>query len=149
MGLGRFAMSPDSLGVSAYFRKAHMPSLAIQTKHMKPNPTSVVAENLRALMLDAGMINNKGEPNQSQLHRACGADQRTVGRILAREQSPTVDMLEVIASAFGLHAWQMLIPKLDPKNPPVVVMSEAERQFYKRLEELRTAEPPPRRYSTN
>jgi len=149
MDLGRFALSAHSLGVSAYLCKAHMPKVKPQTSLMKSNPTSTVAENLRALMLDAGMINSKGEPNQSSLARACGADQRTIGRLLVGDQSPTVEMLEVVARAFGLHAWQMLIPKLDPRNPPVVVMSEAERQFYRRLEELRTAEPPPRRYTTN
>lgn len=51
--------------------------------------------------------------------------------------------------AFDLHGWQMLIPELDPRNPPVVIMSVAERDFYRRLEELRTTEPPPRKYITN
>lgn len=137
-----------SLGVSAYFCKAHTPIDRGETFCMKTNPTETVASNLRALMLHAGM-EKKGEPNQSDLARASGANQRTVGRILAREQSPTVEMLETIARAFGLHAWQLLIPGLDPANPPVVVMSEAERQFYRRLEELRAVEPPARRYITN
>lgn len=125
-----------------------MPSIERDTCDMRHDPNQTVAANLRALMLHAGMA-NKGEPNQSELARASGADQRTVGRILSRNQSPTVEMLETIARAFGLRAWQLLIPDLDPANPPVVVMSEAERQFYRRLEELRTAEPPARRYITN
>ena len=125
-----------------------MPSGARDTDEMKHDPNETVAANLRALMLHAGM-EKKGEPNQSDLARASGANQRTVGRILAREQSPTVEMLETIARAFGLHAWQLLIPGLDPANPPVVVMSEAERQFYRRLEDLRALEPPARRYITN
>lgn len=148
MEVGKIPLCAASLGVSAYFGKAHMPSGARDTARMRHDPNETVAANLRALMLHAGM-QNKGEPNQSDLARASGANQRTVGRILAREQSPTVEMLETIARAFGLHAWQLLIPGLDPANPPVVVMSEAERQFYRRLEELRTAEPPPRRYITN
>lgn len=77
---------------------------------MKKTPSQIVAENLRALILGAGMVKKDGEPNQSTLARVSGADQRTVGRILAHEQSPTVDMLETIARAFGLHAWQLLIP---------------------------------------
>lgn len=116
---------------------------------MKKTPSQIVAENLRALMLGAGMVKKDGEPNQSTLARVSGADQRTVGRILARELSPTVEMLETIARAFDLHAWQMLISELDPRNPPVVVMSQAERDFYRRLDELRTTEPPPRKYITN
>lgn len=139
----------SSLGVSAYFSKAHMPSLLRDTRRMKLVPTEIISKNLRALMIDSGMAKKDGEPNQSTLAKRSGADQRTIGRVLARELSPTVDMLEKLARAFGLHAWQMLIPDLDPRNPPVVVMSEAERNFYRRLDELRTTEPPPRRYITN
>ena len=148
MGARAKCLDMASLGVSAYFCKAHTPSDRRDTLLMKIEPNETVAANLRALMLHAGM-SKKGEPNQSDLARASGANQRTVGRILAREQSPAVEMLETIARAFGLHAWQMLIPGLDTANPPVVVMSQAERDFYRRLEELRTAEPPVRRYITN
>lgn len=148
MGARAKCWNMASLGVSAYFCKAHTPIDRGQTFGMKNDPNETVAANLRALMLHAGM-EKKGEPNQSELARASGANQRTVGRILAHEQSPTVEMLETIARAFGLHAWQLLIPGLDPANPPVVVMSEAERQFYRRLEELRAVEPPARRYITN
>jgi len=139
----------SSLGGYAYHCKAHMPSLLRDTRRMKRAPTEIVSANLRALMLDSDMAKWGGEPNQSMLAKLSGADQRMIGRVLAQELSPTVDMLEKLARAFGLHAWQMLIPDLDPRNPPVVVMSEAERQFYRRLEELRTNEPPPRRYITN
>ena len=149
--MGHYAGCCDafSVGVSAYFSKAHMPSLLHDTRRMKRAPTEIVSANLRALMIDSGMAKKDGEPNQSTLAKVSGADQRTIGRVLAQELSPTVEMLEKLARAFGLHAWQMLIPDLDPRNPPAVVMSEAERQFYRRLEELRTTEPPPRRYITN
>jgi len=54
-----------------------------------------------------------------------------------------------VGRAFDLHGWQMQFPELGPRNPPVVIMSQAERDFYRRIEELRTTEAPPRKYITN
>lgn len=126
-----------------------MPSELRQTPRMKQTPLQIVSGNLRALMIHAGMTTPDGEPNQSAMKRRSGVDQRTIGRVLSLEMNPTIEKVEQLASAFGLHAWQMLIPNLDPRNPPVVVMSEAERQFYRKLDELRTAEPPSPKYRTN
>lgn len=137
------------LGGCAYFRKAHMPSDANDTFCMKQKPLEIVASNLRTLMAASGMTRKDGTPNQSRLAKRSGVNQRTIGRILALEMTPTIDLLEEIALAFGLHSWQLLIPGLDPSNPPTFVMSEAERQFYRKLDELRVAEPPPHKYVTN
>jgi transcriptional regulator with XRE-family HTH domain len=140
-----FFDSSPMLGVSAYDCKAHMPSERMHTQNMD-TARKIVATNLSALMVSAGMVLKNGDPNQSALARVSGADQRTVGRILAQEQSATVDMLEVLAKPFSLDPWQLLIPGLDPHNPPVFVISEAERAFYRKLEELRTVEPPVAKY---
>lgn len=135
-----------SLGGSALFRKAQMPSKSSDTSLMKKGALQIVSENLRALMVHAGIVNARGEPNQSGMKRAHNIDQRTVGRILSCEMNLSVQKLDEVAHAFGLRAWQLLIPDLDPKNPPVFVMSEAERAFYRRLDELRAAEPPVPKY---
>jgi len=137
---------PHSLGGYAYACKAHAPSFLPKTLGMKPNLRAQVAENLRALMIHAEMVNKQGEPNQTTLSKASGVDQRTVGRVLACEQSPTVDLLDKLAAAFNLQSWQLLIPRLDPKNPPVFAITEAERSFYRRLDELRTVELPEHPY---
>lgn len=110
MSATAFCLDARILGAYAYQCKAQTPCLLRDDGDMKKTPSQIVAENLRALILGAGMVKKDGEPNQSTLARVSGADQRTVGRILAHEQSPTVDMLETIARAFGLHAWQLLIP---------------------------------------
>ena len=138
----------DTLILGAYAHRCKAPAPCTNAEQRKTS-NAVIAENLRALMTAAEMTHKDGEPNQSTLARACGADQRTIGRVLACELSPSVEMLEKLARPFGLHAWQMLIPELDPRNPPVVVMSASERDFYRRLEELRKTEPPPRKYITN
>lgn len=69
-------------------------------------------------------------------------DQKTIWRIRNRQQSPTLDVLESVAQAFGLHAWHLLIPDIDPNNPPVCAMSRAEREFYRKVRELRIGEIP-------
>ena len=117
---------------------------------MRKPASEIIAENLAAAMLDRHMVNPvNGQPSQSALARKAHVDQRTVGRILNREQSPTIEMLEKLAHALDLDAWQMMIPSLDPKNPPVFVLSRLERDFYRRLDELRCAEPPTHRYNVN
>jgi hypothetical protein len=117
---------------------------------MRKSPARVIAENLAAAMLHHDLVTpHTGEPSQSALSRKSGADQRTIGRILHQDQSPTVDMLEKLATALDLHAWQLLIPNLDPKNPPVFILSKTERDFYRRIDELRAAEPPAHIYKVN
>lgn len=90
----------------------------------------ILAANLTALM----------EHNQiasdNALAKLAHIDQKTVWRIRHKEQSPTIEKLELLARAFDLHAWQLLIPHMDPKNPPVFVMSDIERNLYKRLNDV-------------
>jgi transcriptional regulator with XRE-family HTH domain len=77
--------------------------------------------------------------SQAELARRAHCDQRTIGRILSMDMSPTADMLDRIAQVFGLEAWQMMVPGLDPTNPPVNHFSEEEKRFYDRLKEAALA----------
>ena len=44
---------------------------------------------------------------------------KTVTRILSLAgNEPTLDTVESIAKVFGLQAWQMLVPNLQPSRPP-------------------------------
>lgn len=116
-----------SLGVSAYLRKAHMPSKDEHISRMLQDIRETLAQNVLALMESRRMTAD------SALAKLAGVDQKTVWRIKKKEQSLTIDKLELIARAFGLHAWQLLIPGLDPANPPVFVMSSTEQTFYERM----------------
>ena len=87
----------------------------------------ILSDNIASLMADRQITSD------AQLGKLATIDQKSIWRIRNRDQSPTVDTLEKLASAFGLQAWQMLIPNLDPKNPPVFVITDTERQLYKRL----------------
>lgn len=47
-----------------------------------------------------------------------------------------LDKVDAVASVFGLAAWQLLIPNLDPSNVPVIMISEDERQLYDKLKRV-------------
>jgi len=92
---------------------------------------NILSANLRALMAAHVTLTT-----QAAVGRACGIDQRTVGRIINMEHSPGVQQLEAIAAAFDLLTWQLLVPNLDPKNPPVCEFNKVERDLYKKLRTL-------------
>jgi len=107
-----------------------MPSCSLHDENIMRRPVETIADNLQALKADRQI------PSDNALAKLANVDQKTVWRIMRHEQSPTVDMLEKLAKPFGLHAWQLLIPNLDPKNPPVFVMTDTERDLYRKLARL-------------
>ena len=78
---------------------------------------------------------------QAAVGKAAGIDQRTVGRILSGSHSPTLERVDALARCFGLLAWQLLIPGLDPKNPPIAQRS-TETELYARIRRLMSELPP-------
>jgi transcriptional regulator with XRE-family HTH domain len=87
-----------------------------------------LATNLAALMASTVDLRT-----QASVGKRAGVDQRTVGRILNREHSPNLLQIQKLAAAFGLQPWQLLVPHLDPANPPVVHLTQAERELYARV----------------
>lgn len=75
----------------------------------------IVARNIQVLMTHYGMTAD------AQLAQAAGIDQKTVWRMRRMDQSSNVDKLEAIAGVFGLKAWQLLIPNINPSHPPVCI----------------------------
>lgn len=98
---------------------------------MTPVADTIVS-NLIALKADRGINSDNA------LAKLAGLDQKSIWRILHKEQSPTIETLEKLARPFGLHAWQLLIPRLDPKNPPVFVMTDDEQNLYRKLAAMAT-----------
>ena len=70
---------------------------------------------------------------QAALGKRARIDQRTVGRILHCEHSPTLKQVDALAHAFGLLPWQLLVPNLQPGSPPVIAPSPDERALFERL----------------
>jgi transcriptional regulator with XRE-family HTH domain len=87
----------------------------------------VLASNLAKLMEYYGHT-------QEQTAKLAKVDQSVISRILKGEHHPRVDTVEAIALGYDLQAWTLLLPGLDPRNPPVIAMTESERDLYWRLQ---------------
>lgn len=105
-----------------------MPTTFSDSARMKYDAASVLADNLAALMGAHEDLSTQGA-----VGKRSGMDQRTVGRIKNREHSPTLRQIDGLAAAFGLLPWQLLVPGLDPLNPPAVTLTTHERDLYQRL----------------
>lgn len=98
---------------------------------------SVLSANLKRLMAASEDLRT-----QAALGKKAKIDQRTVGRILNGEHSPQLKQIEAIAEAFDLLPWQILVPGIDPKNPPVCELTRVEKELYDKLRRLVTQLPP-------
>jgi hypothetical protein len=79
--------------------------------------------NLTALIDAARDGSRPGPTGVLQLEAVTKVGKSTLYRILdPREKNPTqLDTLERIARAYGLQPWQLLIPRLDPLDPPALI----------------------------
>ncbi len=93
-------------------------------------PRDVLAQNLRSLMASHADL-----ASQSALHKKSRVAQATIGRILRDGgENARIETVEKLARAFGLEGWQMLVPGMEPTNPPVLQpVTRAERQLYEKL----------------
>ena len=86
-------------------------------------------QNVLALMLQ-----HYGDENLSRLASECGFAQSTASRLKHQKVAPGLDKIDLIARRFGLAAWQLLVPGMDPKNPPALQpVNERERRLYERI----------------
>lgn len=94
----------------------------------------ILAMNLRSLMnASAGLRTQMAVAKAS--HGAL--TQTTVSRILLNQHRPTIDTLASLAKVFDMAPWQLLVPQLDPANPPTLRQPQgAEAEFYRRLQDL-------------
>jgi len=92
-----------------------------------PRGPAVLSELFRR-NLDALMRADRELNTQAALAKASRIGQRSVSRILRGEQSPTLDMVGKLAHAFGLEPWQMLVPDLEPDNPPITKQIDKSQQ---------------------
>lgn len=89
----------------------------------------IVVKNLESLIACHKTLNS-----QAAIGKAAKVDQKTVGRILNKTNEPSLEVVGKIAKAFGLAAWQMLVPDLEPTNPPMLASeSNALKKLYANL----------------
>lgn len=89
---------------------------------------AVLSQNVKAL---------KGKASQNALKKRSGVAQATIGRMLTgKGENARIGTVEALARSHGLEAWQLLVPGMDPSNPPVLQpVSKEERELYKRLKD--------------
>jgi len=92
------------------------------------DPRQVLWANVHALMNHHW----KGE-NLSRLSRDARIGPGTCTRMKEQRTSVGIEIVGAVGRVFGLEAWQLLVPGLDPKSPPVLILSESERDFYRRV----------------
>lgn len=90
---------------------------------------AVLWANILALM-----EHHWGRENLTRLAAGAGIGPGSATRLKQQKTSVGVELLDKIAALFHVHAWQLLVPGLDPKNLPALLpVSETERAFYERL----------------
>ena len=94
-----------------------------------------VRDNLNALLSAAadGLI--AGPPTVLELEAASGIGKSTIYRILDVQEKNDTSMynLHALASCYGFQGWQLLRPKLNPKDPNEIAVALAVYQQIQRL----------------
>lgn len=116
-----------TIGKLALPRKAFLPA-AWEDDRRVDTPSSLARTLARNL--DALMKAHADMRSQAAVARRAGIDQRTVGRILHTKHAPTLQQIDKLASAFGMPAWQLLLPGFDPSDPPSRVLTAAQNDAW-------------------
>ena len=75
--------------------------------------------------------------NKSAMARKCKLPQPTLSRIANGRVTPSLEVLQVVASAYGFKVRQLRVQNFDPKNPPMLrSMSKSEEDLYLKIKEL-------------
>lgn len=97
----------------------------------RPNLREIVRSNCIALFLHANP--ERKTMSWSGLAADAHIGNGTAQRINEMSSDPSLATLDAIAQRYGLEAWHLLLPHLDPRNPPAFVMTYAERALYDKL----------------
>lgn len=100
---------------------------------------STVADSKKVLWaaVSALMRKHYGGENLTRLAKECKFGPGTSTRLKEQKTSVGVDVIDKIASKFGLQTWQLLVPGFDPEHIPTLQpLSEKEAELYKRWKEV-------------
>ncbi len=96
------------------------------------------------------MTRHYGAENLSRLAEECGFARSTATRLKQKKVSPGLDKIDLIARRFNLASWQLLVPGMDPLNPPTLQpVSAKERELYNKImaaAKVIAAEPEAKKY---
>lgn len=94
----------------------------------------ILAGNLRRLMDARPDLDSTPAVERATDVVGCKIGKSTVDRVLRGEAPFNLDYLDALGRVFGVDAWQLLVPNMHPKNPPVLrSIGETEDQLYQRI----------------
>jgi hypothetical protein len=92
----------------------------------------ILSANLRALMASHAHLDTL-----KKITGAGGPSNGTLDRIRRMESGCSIDELDKLARIFELESWQLLVPDLDPTNPPMLAhVTERQRELYEKLKQV-------------
>lgn len=91
----------------------------------------VLAANLKALM-----ASHKTLDTFPKIVKARGPSNGTLDRIRRMAAGASIDAVDQLAKVYGLEAWQLMVPGLDPTNPPMLShVTEAQQRLLDQLKQ--------------
>lgn len=87
----------------------------------------VLASNLKKIVQPHSSIRSWAGPQDDKSNQALA---RSVARIIRGGEdfhSPSLELLDRIAERCSLEPWHLLLPDLDPDNPPTMVVVSKKR----------------------
>lgn len=95
------------------------------------NVRGVLARNLEVIMAKVPALGS-----QPKIAGKGKLAPSSVGRAFRAEVAVNIDSLEGLAEAANLEPWQMLVPGLDPLNPPKLEGSGSERELLEKIRNI-------------
>lgn len=97
-------------------------------------PTQRATKDVLAANLNRLMATYPSLDSNPKLAKKAKLGVGTIARTRNADAACSLDTLDKLAGCFELQSWQMLVPDLDPKSPPVLrSLSQAEHDMFERL----------------
>ena len=98
---------------------------------------TIVSDNLQTLMDWKPSLGSTLAIERATERHGCKVGKSTVDRMKHGTTPVNLDYLEAIAAVFGFDCWQLLVPGMDPRNPPTLrSIGQAEENIYRRMADL-------------
>lgn len=113
-----------------------------QSQSPRHKTAIVLGANISALMAASvpkpgvarGGIDLSSNP---KLAKKTGLGTGTISRLRNGQVNANLETLDAIAKAFDVEPWQLLVPKMDPSNAPVLQdAGDSERELYRQFKTI-------------
>lgn len=115
---------PDSISAKKSDKGSEVHAIWIRTNAYgiaAMTAKDTLAKNLNTLMAQQrpGLSTITGLEEATSRH-GCRVGKSTIDRMRHAATPVNLDYIEAIAAVFGFDPWQLLVPDLDPNNPPML-----------------------------